>query len=330
MSIELAVGISHVTNKELVIHYMNNNGDQLYDYKKIPIYTPSRWHNNQRKAIMNENHFPHLKDILDWPNKENNILIDEKINYFPQEDKVIENFAHDYYYSNCDLTEDEEIFADKRKRLYFEDQFNYHLKQTLGWYSRFFYQRDKSLDLKLNQVKFKKEYLDFADKIAKTIGEFSGAHLRLTDHLRMFNTTQEMFEAGLDELEKYGLPILLSTDDPNHEMVLKNKHRVVMLDEIIIDYFKNDFLSLPYQDEVIFGMICNLVMHQSLNFIGTSGSTYTAYIQRNRNQNELEENWLFFDKLNKQELNKYGWVNYDLNHSQKMWWREWPYSKLIL
>jgi GDP-fucose protein O-fucosyltransferase len=328
MSIELAVGLSHVTARDLVIHYMNNSGDQLYNYQKVPIYTPSRWHNKQREHMMDETHFPHLKDLLDFEGSKNFTLIDEKINYFPQEDEVLDFFAHNYYYSDKDMSDDELIFADGRNRLDFDNSKNYHLKMTLGWYSRFFYKRDKELDRKLSSVKFKKEYQDLAEKISKDLGKFSGAHLRLTDHVKMFNTTEEMFESGLKRLESLSLPIVLSTDEPNHPMVLKNKHRLIMLDELIVNNYKKEFMELPYQDEVVFGIICNLVMQKSYFFIGTSGSTYTAYIQRNRNQNNLLENWDFFDEPDKYFEGPYTWNNYNLDRSRKMWWREWEESKL--
>ena len=65
MSLELAVGLSHETGAPVVVHYVSNNGDNLYDFKKVPIYTPSRWYNGQREGFTNPDQFPHLLDLLE-------------------------------------------------------------------------------------------------------------------------------------------------------------------------------------------------------------------------------------------------------------------------
>lgn len=325
MSIELAVGISHITNSPVLVHYVSNNGDQLYDFKTVPIYTPSRWYNAQRSGFTNPDHFPHLTDILEWD--ADLILIDQKIERFPQERQCIENLSFDYYLSHeQDITNRETSFADGRKRLELTD--NIHLKGTLGWYSRFFYNRDPGLDKALASVKFKKEYIGLADEICNSLGNFQGGHLRLSDHIRMFNTTQEMFESGLDKLEQNNLPIVISTDEPGHKMVLDNRHRFILLDEYIVNNFANQFKQLKFQDEVVFGLLCNLVMHKARRFIGTSGSTYTAYIHRVRYNSGMNEQWEFWDNPNQSYFGEFSWDGYDLESGKKMWWREWPESKL--
>jgi hypothetical protein len=325
MSLELAVGLSHETKKETIVHYISNQGDNLYNFKTVPIYTPSRWYNEQRKGFTDNDQFPHISDILEWD--ADITLIDEKISKFPQEELVIDSLITEGYFSKEDtISADEEQFAEGRQRL--DVTKNLHLKNTLGWYSRFFFNRSQSLDQCLSSVKFKKEYFDFAEMICKSIGEFQGGHIRLSDHLHMFNTTQEMFEAGLAELEQNRLPIVISTCDPNNAMIQKNKHRFILLDEYIVNNFSKEFLSLKFKDEVVFGLICNIVMQKAKYFIGTSGSTYTAYIQRQRNQNNEIENWSFWDKPSDYYDGPFSWNNYNLENGRKMWWREWRESKL--
>jgi len=56
------------------------------------------------------------------------------------------------------------------------------------------------------------------------------------------------------------------------------------LDQYILDNFGKEFASFQYTDEVSFGILNNLVMYYSDKFIGTIGSTYSAYIQRSMNQ----------------------------------------------
>jgi hypothetical protein len=326
MSLEIAVGLSAVTKKQLIVHHMSNDSGSLYNFKKVPIYTPSRWNNDQRKMFTNQEQFPHLAELLEW--NENLILIDEKIDYFPQQKKEVKNTCLEYYHSNkTEISDDEIAFADGRKRINLSK--TVHLKGTLGWYGRFFYNRSSKLDAALASVKFKKEYYDFAKMVSKSIGKFQGMHLRLSDNIKFIDTTQEMFESWLDKFEQNNIPILVSTCEPGHKMILENKHRFILLDEYIVNNFAKEFHDLKYQDEVVFGLICNLIMHDSINFVGTSASTYSAYIYRNRNQKGIES-WDFFDNPLKANGHPYSWNNHHLGQGEKMWWREWPESKLKL
>jgi hypothetical protein len=324
MSLELAVGLAHETKKDLIVHYVSNAGDDLYNSRNVPIFTPSRWHNEQRKDFTNPDQFPHLLDLINF--NEDLTFIDTKIDFFKQEEFVIDDTLNGYYYSNeNEISENELLFAEGRQRIPLDK--NLHLKKTLGWYSRFFYNRSQELDNALKSVKFKDVYVDLAKKISNSLGSFQGMHLRLSDHIKMFDTTQGMFESWLSIYENNKLPIVVSTCEPGNKMIQDNKHRFILLDEYIVNNFRDDFMSLPFQDEVVFGLICNLVLHDSVNFVGTSGSTYSAYIHRVRNQKGIET-WDFFDNPPKEIGSPYSWNGYPLEGGRKMWWREWQESKL--
>ena len=324
MSLELAVGLAHETKKDLIVHYVSNTGDDLYNSRTVPIFTPSRWHNEQRKDFTNPDQFPHLLDLMNF--NENLTFIDTKIDFFKQEEFVIDDTLNGYYYSTeNEISENESLFAEGRQRIPLDK--NVHLKKTLGWYSRFFYNRSPELDNALKSVRFKDVYVDLAKKISNSLGSFQGMHLRLSDHIKMFNTTQDMFESWLSIYENNGLPIVVSTCEPGNKMIQDNKHRFILLDEYIVNNFRDDFMSLPFQDEVVFGLICNLVLHDSVNFVGTSGSTYSGYIHRVRNQRGVET-WDFFDNPPKAIALPYSWNGYPLDNGRKMWWREWKESKL--
>lgn len=324
MSLELAIGLAHETKKDLIVHYVSNAGDDLYNSRNVPIFTPSRWHNEQRKDFTNPDQFPHLLDLINF--NEDLTFIDTKIDFFKQEEFVIDDTLNGYYYSNeNEISENELLFAEGRQRIPLDK--NLHLKKTLGWYSRFFYNRSQELDNALKSVKFKDVYVDLAKKISNSLGSFQGMHLRLSDHIKMFDTTQGMFESWLSIYENNKLPIVVSTCEPGNKMIQDNKHRFILLDEYIVNNFRDDFMSLPFQDEVVFGLICNLVLHDSVNFVGTSGSTYSAYIHRVRNQKGIET-WDFFDNPPKAIGSPYSWNGYPLEGGRKMWWREWQESKL--
>jgi hypothetical protein len=324
MSLELAAGLSHELKSPVVIHYAKYKSDpSLYNADSIPIFTPSRFYNQQREGFTNPDQFPHLLDLLDFD--PNLIFINEKIDRFEQEEFLVEDMLNNFYYSNSSIiSEDEIAFAEGRQRLPLDKTL--HLKLTLGWYSRFFYKRSPQLNKAISSVKFKKPYIDLANKISNSLGNFQGMHLRLSDHLKMFETTQDMFEEWLDKFSKNDLPIIVSTCEPGHKMIQENKDRFILLDEYIVNNFRDDFMALPFQDEVVFGLICNLVLHNATNFVGTSGSTYTAYIHRNRNQKGTET-WDFFDNPPKVQAVPYSWISYPLDLGRKMWWREWPESK---
>ena len=324
MSLELATGLSHELNIPAIVHYTQYKADpNLYNTDSIPIFSPSRFYNQQRKDFTNPDQFPHLLDLLDFDAKL--IFINEKIDSFKQEQFVIDDLMNNYYYSNkLSISDNEIAFAEGRQRLPMDKDL--HVKLTLGWYSRFFYDRSPELNKAISSVKFKKEYTDLAKKIYHAIGHFQGMHLRLSDHVNMFNTTQEMFERWLDKFRQNNLPIVVTTCEPGHKMVQDNKHKFILLDEYIVHNFRDEFLALPFQDEVVFGLICNLVMHEADVFVGTSGSTYTAYIHRNRNKKGIET-WDYFDNPPKPSGHPYSWNIYPLDNGRKMWWREWPESK---
>jgi hypothetical protein len=329
MSLELAIGLAYETKRNVIVYNVSQKDDDHTYNTSVPIYSPSRDYNDQRFHLMNQTKFPSIFDLMNWD--QDIVLIGNDIKNFLQEDEIIKPLAADYYYSKeTEISDLEKAFADGRKKLILPENKNVNMKFTLGWYSRFFFNRSKELDKTLSSIVFKDEYIDLANKIVKSLGNFQGGHLRLSDHKqRMFEVTEKMFEDGLLEFEKNDLKIVISTDDPNDPIVQKNKHRFILLDEYIINNFYEDFKKLPFTDEVVFGLICLLVMENAKFFIGTSGSTYTAYIHRKRNQLGIET-WNFFDNPKDTSVGPFSWNNYNLEGHQKMFWREWRESKLDL
>ena len=67
MSLELAAGLSHEMKSPVIVHYAKYNSDpKLYNTNSIPIFTPSRFYNQQRQGFTNPDQFPHLLDLLDF------------------------------------------------------------------------------------------------------------------------------------------------------------------------------------------------------------------------------------------------------------------------
>jgi len=323
MSIEIAVGVKEIVKTDMLIYNILNGPD-----KNFPIYSASRSHNNRGKVIDNSNGFI-ITDILNWKDKDSYILIEDKNYSVTAECETIENFMLHYY----DLIEDNNDidFAEDRKKIHLSD--NMHLKNTLGWYSRFFNNRTKELDMAIASVRFLPEYYELAEKIALSLGDFNGAHLRLTDHVaQRVNTTQEMFDLGISKIND-GKPIVICTDEPD-SIILKKYNNFILLDEYIINNFAKDFMEFKYRDEVSFGLLNNLVMHYSKKFVGTIGSTFTGYIQRGMNQkNDIDWHWFDYitDPIYEQSrVGKYSWNGSDkILTFDKQWFREWKESRII-
>jgi hypothetical protein len=324
MSIELMVGIKEITNSDVTLYNVLNGKD-----RSVPIYSASRSYNKRNNLLDNSQSFL-ISDVLNWKDKDSYTISEESSYEFGEEYAHIENLMH-YY---CDLNnENEDLdFSEGRKKILLSD--NMHIKNTLGWYSRFFNNRTEALDRALSSVKFLPEYYQLADNIARSLGDFNGAHLRLTDHVdQLVDTKQDMFDSGISKIDD-GKKIVICTDQPETELLKNTNKEFILLDEYILNNFYNEFMQFKYRDEVSFGILNNLVMHYSKKFVGTIGSTYTSYIQRGMNQgSDIDWNW--FDYIDnpiyeESSKGKYSWNGSDrLETFNKQWFREWKESRIV-
>ena len=317
-SVELGVGLSFETGRQAVWHNLNNTFNGHYS-SRVPIYS-ANYEYNDRNGLIDKNIYPKITDLLEWNNKENNIFIDDMVETFSSEAVKIDDLM-EYYYSDTENLE----FGEDRLLLKFNKDLDYDIRNTLGYYSRFFNDRSEGLNRELLSVRFKPEYYELAETIAKSLGNFNGAHLRLTDHLTRFNTSEELLDDGLSKL-KGNLPIVLSTDDPKNKIVLDSSYDLITLDSYILENFYDEFKKLQFKEEVSFGALNNLVMHYSQDFIGTPGSTFTGYIQRNINQKRDIEFKLFGESY--EPTGSYTWNGHFQSSITKQWWREWKESKI--
>jgi hypothetical protein len=317
MSIELAVGISEVSKQDLCIYNLKPNSQ---------IFSASSSY-NKRPSVINNNNYFNIAEILNWNNKENCLLLNDEVET-KDSYTTIDNLMN-YY---VDLEDGNDLdFSEGRTKLQFSDNMN--IKNTLGFYSRFFNNRTKDLDKSLQSVRFPDEYYELSKKIADSLGDFNGLHLRLTDHIsQRVNTTKEMFDSGVEKINDKN-QLVLCTDDPHNKVIHESKYNFVMLDSYIIENFGKDFSNLRYTDEVSFGLLNNLVMQYSKKFVGTIGSTYTAYIHRGMNQRSDIE-WHWFDYLDNPVYGEVGPGKYSWNSirgidtASKQWHREWKESRI--
>lgn len=327
-SIELAVGLSSRYKKQLVFHNISNPPNPDYNNAKVSIYSANYKYNN-RSHFIDSNIFPNITDLLNWENKENNIFINDTVDTFTHEDLKIENLMMYYSVSSENYNDKEKDFSEGRQRLLLDNYNNIHLKKTLGYYSRFFFNRDSSLDKSLSSVRFKQEYYELAERIAKSIGEFNGAHFRLTDHKGMFDPDNNVLDSGISKIDN-GMQIVMCTDQSKNDLIKNSAYDYLLLDQYILDNFYKDFREFEFKEEVSFGILNNLVMHYSKNFIGSPGSTYTGYIHRAINQKRDIE-WNIFNENSHIQTGQYSWNGYNNKDSlTKQWWREWKESRLCI
>ena len=324
MSIEIAVGIKEITGSDIYIYNILNGKDRL-----APIYSGSRAHNNRGPVVDNSKGFV-ISEVLNWKDKDSYTFLDSQEYVTNSNFRVVENLMGCYH----DPADKEDLyFSEGREKIELSD--NLHIKNTLGWYSRFFNNRSKELEEALSSVRFLPEYYELSEQIAKSLGQFNGVHLRLTDHVpQRVDTSQSMFDLGISKVDD-GLPIVICTDEPDSKLLKGQESRFIMLDTYILQNFGKEFMDFKHRDEVSFGLLNNLVMHHSKKFVGTIGSTYTAYIHRGMNQrSDIEWNWFDFTDRPVYEYNgsgPYSWNGLDkINTEQKQWFREWKESRISI
>jgi len=316
-SVELGVGLSFQTERQIIWHNINNPFNKDYN-ARVPIYSANYFFND-RNGLIDKNIFPKITDLMDWNNKDSNVFIDDIVEEFSADAVKIGDFMG---YCMSDPTDLE--FIEGRTLLELDDNFDYDIRKTLGYYSRFFNNRSEGLNKELTSVRFKPEYYQLADTIAKSLGNFNGAHLRLTDHIGIFDPDNNILDSGISKIDN-GLPIVMCTDQPESQLIKNSSYSYLLLDQYILDNFYKEFKQFKFKEEVSFGALNNLVMHYSQDFIGTPGSTFTGYIQRNINKRKDIDFKLFGEDY--QPTGKYTWNGHFHDSITKQWWREWKESK---
>jgi hypothetical protein len=270
-SLEVGLGLSYITKKKLVIYNLLDKQQNWLD--SFPISDNVVF--GKRDSIV-KREMVNFFELIDFDKS----LVWEyiafgKIDQFSKDEiKISDNLFSDYANVNKEIQVGAEHF--NKKELIFEEGKSYNMSgPNLANRETFFANQDDEF---LNKIKvtFKEEYVDLANKVAKSLGEFRGMHVRLTDHAeRTFSFSEKDFNKALKNND---LKTVVLTDDVNNK-IFKNKD-IIFLDDYIVDNFSNEFLALPSQSEIVFGLIGLLVMCQSKDFIGTPRSTFTAYIQR--------------------------------------------------
>jgi hypothetical protein len=278
-----------------------------------------------RKGLTDELRIPQINNLLTFTPYSNVVFVDNQLGDVSSNSSGRVNFRNTYVNLSEDVTKEED-FSLGRLKLRNPIGYDLDIRCTIGWYSAFFMNRTPEVDFGLSTVRFKPEYYELAKRIADSLGDFSGAHIRLTDNQFGYPTPKQV-EAGLDSLEKH--PIVIATDQPSHPTITKQNH--TLLEPYIQENFFKEFRELEFTDEVALGLVCNLVMHHAKDFIGSQGSTFTGYIQRYvRNDMKIfgEEDYNITGAFTWNGYKLPRLKQYNLTVNDIPWWREWPESKL--
>lgn len=332
--VENAVALSYFLKKDILIHHIFNKPWVKEIEKGVGIYSANHWW-NKRKFVNNQN-TPKITDLMEVCSYGEFEFLDEKLNI----PSIV--FSNHFYNFSSNST-NEEYFNCGRTKFLEETKEHYSFTSTLGWYSTFFMNRTKEVEKGLSLTKFKPEYYQLAKIIADQIGPFVGAHIRLTDNQFEY-PTHEQIDRGMGSLKK-GFQQVVATDHAANERITRLKLKgVLVLEELIEKEFYKEFQELKFTDEVSLGLLANLVMHHSKDFIGSQGSTFTGYIQRHAEgtmrvfgEQPYEINGPFtwngykYPSFSPETIERNKKINYieKLFDADNRWWREWPESRLF-
>ena len=144
ISLELAVGLSHRYKKELLIHNISNPPGGGINGERVPIYS-ANYNFTDRGGLLDLGVYPKISDLLVWKNKDSTVLMDDPIN-IPDSALHIEDMLYSYSSNVKKESEEEILFSEGRSKLPVDVPGDISLKRTLGYYSRFFFNRDSELD----------------------------------------------------------------------------------------------------------------------------------------------------------------------------------------
>lgn len=174
-------------------------------------------------------------------------------------------------------------------------------RHNLSFYSYLFYldsENRKAVYELLSRMQAQQPYADLARRVAADLGDFNAVHMRRGDFKVTYGVTvldRQPWEAveALEAHFKREDRLLICTDersDPFFNDIKATWPDHVFIDHHILDNYAAEFAALPQQDSLALAYLSQLVAAESMDFMGSMTSTFTAMIQRmrgNRGKSEL-------------------------------------------
>jgi hypothetical protein len=191
----------------------------------------------------------------------------------------------------------------------------------------------------------KEPYRKLALEISESIGTFNAVHVRQGDFLNADHSFDikdpESLLFNVDGIfERDKTLVICSDEEASPNLALLREHfQCVMLESYILGNpsLRKIYDDLPFQDEAIMGLVCQLVCEYADKFAGSLRSTYTNYVHRARSEPEM----LFINTLERPNVKiiegrfeitqlgkefswwRTGWCM-DVDPYTISWMREWP------
>lgn len=211
-----------------------------------------------------------------------------------------------------------------------------------------FYVKEEMRSVIMNSVRKvipKEPYRKLALEISESIGIFNAIHVRQGDFLNADHPFDikdpESLLFNVDGIFERDKTLVICSDEeasPNFSLLRKH-FQCVMLESYIRDNpsLRQIYDDLPFRDEAIMGVICQLVCEHADKFAGSLRSTYTNYVHRARSEPEM----LFINTLERpnvkiiegrfeitQPAKEFSWWRtgwcMDVDPYTISWMREWP------
>jgi hypothetical protein len=221
--------------------------------------------------------------------------------------------------------------------------------RPLVFYSYFIHasgERRRTMLEALDGVRVRQEYIDLASVISSEIGSYNVAHIRRSDLVLGIPAYADVTPAAIAEDLAANLPtdvplVIATEDEPGSELFdpLRERFRdLVFLDQVILGDHRDAFAALPAHEDNALGIVTQEIALAAGRFFGTFGSTFTAYIHRERCRRDPTSSFEFtydysppgptFRNGRFVEANegRYSWNRVGLAVSADVngWLREWP------
>lgn len=369
MSLELAVGLAHLTGRSLVLY------GSVGEHKRI-----ARIHGGAYRlpdghlGVLDEGRHPTLLDLLDaLPIEVVDYAAFQKAAGSHGEDsnsvqQALDLFGCVFASSKGSAPDGDDrmgklsAFSDGRTVIVDPVEDVWHLTgKNLGFYSRFFFEPRPSLYPVLERFLPAKSYREIADKVVASLGDYNAVHIRLTDFKRFLPQQDNYGRVVTETLRAIFSPdelLVISTDDADDadffSAITDAFPRHLFLDRYILASFGDELKSLPFRNSHVLGLICNQVLWHARDFAGTPGSTFTGIAQRYwfRNRLRVEPNsvptWKFISSgiagaeadvatcfangvYSDVRSGPYSWNRVRIPHASSTlsWYREWPEAILV-
>ena len=287
LSLELALGISWLTGRELLLcgegsdfkklrsikggwfklSSLNNSFRDSYwrEPKNTPVYRESFIY-----EILSSNSC-YLKCFNQSDLAENIVLDDLDVS------KI--RLSEHFFCSKEDLSSEHGAdlirqFGNGRHALTNSDSKYWHLSgSTLGFYSRFFYNKGQELWNHINSLRPNDLIMKTSQAISSKLGAFNGIHVRLTDFSKMHEPSVQyvdIISKCVGNLLGTGEKLLICTNESKDSLfwvnVLKkvDAKNCIFLDEFIVRECSYEISRLDWINESVWGALCQEIMKDSL------------------------------------------------------------------